>query len=378
MTSTRTPEGLIDIDEVRRQAKNRWDAILPSLASSLSDAFDKFGKHVACPVHPGKTERNFRAISSERFAKDGAMACNTCGTFADGFAVLQWVNNWSFMDAVKAVDEWLGGTVRILSPEELAKQEAVRAAKQQEQARAQRARNLRAQRNLNAAWKTSVPMTDPAAEPGRKYLANRGLHLTSYSGELRFHPRMSYTDEHKKFKGYYFAILARFRCANGTPGSILRIYITRNGAKLKLPDLEVTDAKKMMSYNEDVPLTGGAIRLGPVPPIPRILGIAEGLETALAATELDGIICWAAFTAQMLETFEPPAGVEKVVIYADLDRSNRGYEAALKLIERLWDQGITAGIRMPSGEIPADMKGIDWLDVLNEHNAARKPLRKAA
>ncbi|MDK9702490.1 MAG: toprim domain-containing protein [Sulfuritalea sp.] len=373
MTSTRSTAGHLDVEEIKRQAKNRWDAILPALAPNLSEAFDRFGKHVACPVHSGKTERNFRAISSARFAQDGAMACNTCGTFADGFAVLQWVNNWSFMEAVKAVDEWLGGTVRILSPEDLAKQEAARTATRQAQAREQRARNLRAQRNLNTAWKGSVSMTDPAAEPARKYLAKRGLHLTRYSGEMRFNPKMSYTDEGGKFKGYHPAILARFRCANGTPGSILRIYITPAGDKLAVPD-----PKKMMSYNEDVPLTGGAIRLGPVPPIPRILGIAEGLETALAATELDGIICWAAFSAGMLEAFEPPAGVEKVVIYADLDRSNRGYEAALKLIERLWDQGITAGIRMPSGEIPAGMKGVDWLDVLNEQNAAREAPRKAA
>jgi hypothetical protein len=373
MTSRRTPDGLIDVDEVKRQTKNRWDAILPSLAPTLSDAFDKFGKHVACPVHSGKTERNFRAISSARFAQDGAMACNTCGTFADGFAVLQWVNNWSFMDAVKAVDEWLGGTVRSLSPEELAKQEAVRAAKLQEQIKAQRAHDLRAQRNLNAAWKSSIALSDPAAEPARKYLANRGLHLASYSGEMRFHPRMSYTDEDGKFKGYHLAILARFRRANNTPGSLLRIYITPSGHKLNVPD-----PKKMMSYSEAKPLTGGAIRLGPVPPVPRILGIAEGVETALAATELDGIICWAAFSAQMLEDFEPPVGVEKVVIYADLDRSNRGYEAALKLIERLWDQGITAGIRMPPGEIPAGSKGVDWLDVLNARNTARRAHRHAA
>lgn len=360
----------VDVDAVRRQAEGRWDQILPSLAPDLKDAFDKFGKHVKCPVHGGQTEKNFRALNKPGFARDGAMACNTCGTFSDGFAVLQWVNGLSFIEAVHDVDDWLNGSVRSLSAEEQAKLDAERARKAEAERKETAAKDARYKRNLNKVWEESVPLSDPSALPGRKYLAKRGLHLTRYPVELRFHPAVVYKDENGKYRGKFPALIARLRLPDGTPSTLLRMYTNNNGDKLPWDD-----RKKMMSHPSTTSLAGSAIRLGPLSPI---IGVAEGVETALAATEIDGVVCWSCYSATLLEQFVPPPGVQKVIIYADKDMSERGIEAARKLAECLKEMGITGAIRLPKGEIPEGEKGIDWLDVLRASKAARRALAKAA
>lgn len=34
---------------------------------------------------------------------NGSGVCNTCGNFRDGFALLEWVNDWSFRETLEAV-----------------------------------------------------------------------------------------------------------------------------------------------------------------------------------------------------------------------------------------------------------------------------------
>ncbi|WP_246102645.1 toprim domain-containing protein [Methylobacterium terricola] len=77
---------------------------------------------------------------------------------------------------------------------------------------------------------------------------------------------------------------------------------------------------------------GAAIRLfdhGPV------LGIAEGVETALAAASLFGILCWAAINSTLLAKWEPPPNVETVIVFGDSDASFAGQAAAYALAHRL-------------------------------------------
>ncbi|HWG75365.1 MAG TPA: toprim domain-containing protein [Steroidobacteraceae bacterium] len=64
-----------------------------------------------------------------------------------------------------------------------------------------------------------------------------------------------------------------------------------------------------------------------------VLGIAEGIETALSAAALDSAPVWSALNTSLLAKFDPPAEVHTLRIYADRDEA--GLLAAGRLMERL-------------------------------------------
>ena len=97
---------MINSNKIKLQANGNWPAIVFSLAPQLSGAIEKVGKHVPCPVHGGKD--GLRLYKD--FQETGGAVCNTCGSFSNGLALLGWINNWSFRDTLKAVDEYLSGT----------------------------------------------------------------------------------------------------------------------------------------------------------------------------------------------------------------------------------------------------------------------------
>lgn len=81
------------------------------------------------------------------------------------------------------------------------------------------------------------------------------------------------------------------------------------------------------------PMTGRrgcAVRLMPAG---EVLGVAEGIETALAAYLLHGVPVWSALNAPLLAKFVPPREVHKVIIFADRDVA--GLEAAYHLRDEL-------------------------------------------
>jgi hypothetical protein len=107
-------------------------------------------------------------------------------------------------------------------------------------------------------------------------------------------------------------------------------------------------------------LAGGAIRLFSPGPI---LGVAEGVETALAVHLRTGMPVWSAISAGLLARMEPPAETSLVVVWADRDRSGAGEAAALSLRQRLIERGMPVAVHLPPGPIPSTAKGIDWADV---------------
>ena len=86
------------------------------------------------------------------------------------------------------------------------------------------------------------------------------------------------------------------------------------------------------------------------------LGIAEGIETALAASQRFGVPVWSATNAVLLEAWVPPQGVERVLIAGDNDASFTGQAAAFGLARRLVQKGLAVEIRIP------DQVGKDWAD----------------
>jgi phage/plasmid primase-like uncharacterized protein len=147
-------------------------------------------------------------------------------------------------------------------------------------------------------------------------------------------------------------MLALLSDTEGRPATIHRTFLTADGRKAP-----VSSPKKLMPHASDRSLIGGAVRMGPASPV---LGIAEGIETALAVHQAMGMAVWSALSCTLLERFHPPGGIEQIVIWADRDENGAGQRSAEALQKKLEAKGIQASIMLPPGS------GMDWLDVLNE------------
>lgn len=345
--------------EVREMARGRWGSILPGLASALGPACDHQGKrHVPCPVHGGKD--GYRVFKD--FAETGRSICNTCGNFHDGFATLQWVNGWTARESLEEVYEFLTDKkLPAFSPSMATSTERapIRRALVPVAVSKPHADNEQLKKSLNKTWQSTLSLADPKAEPARLYLARRGLSIPQLSA-VRFHPNLAYHNG-EEVTGFHPALIAMVQAPDGTPVTLHRTYLDASGNKAA-----VESVKKMMSYPDDRQVLGSSIRLAKVD---TILGVAEGLETALAAMEATGIPVWPTVNARMLEYFTPPPSVQTLIVFADKDRPSKqhprghGQEASLRLVKRMWELGIKASAITPKGEIPEGDKSIDWLDV---------------
>ncbi len=161
---------------------------------------------------------------------------------------------------------------------------------------------------IQRLWASSRDPTDSTAEPLRTYLSNRGLGTAVLDpGTLRFHPNLPYWENGQQ-TGHYPAMIARVTSPTGALVTLHRTYLTEDSTKAP-----VASPKKLMAYPADLSLAGAAIRLARPSP-DRTLGLAEGIETALAVMLMTGEPTWAATSAGMMERFEPPPEVEHLTV----------------------------------------------------------------
>ena len=84
--------------QIKAAARGRWDVVFSVLAPSLKAAMRAGRKqHVSCPKHGGTD--GFRLYPD--WLESGGCICNTCGSRSDGFATLQWLNDWDFPTTVE-------------------------------------------------------------------------------------------------------------------------------------------------------------------------------------------------------------------------------------------------------------------------------------
>lgn len=274
------------------------------------------GRHTACPACGGSDRFRF-----DNWQGKGGFYCNGCGA-GDGFDLLQRVHGWSFAEAKRAVEGPAGvaaATPRRPSLALLSSEPARPGA---------RIRDL---------LRTSCPVAD--CDDVVRYLAGR--HLLPVPDGLRAHASAEYWHE-RQCIGRFPALLAPVRDIDGELVSLHVTYL-QDGRKL-----QGHEPRKLLG-----PLRGRegcAVRLGNPE---GVLGIAEGVETAIAAWHVHSVPTWAALSAAVLAKFQPPPGVEKLVIFADRDVA--GLEAAWKLRDRLT---IECELQVPKP--PAK----DWADVL--------------
>jgi putative DNA primase/helicase len=200
---------------------------------------------------------------------------------------------------------------------------------------------------MNELWRASKEVE--ANDPVGRYLARR-VGLTSFPSCLRTASNVRYQSDRPSF---HPAMIAMVTGPDGAPSILHRTYLTDDG--LKAP---VVEPRRLMP---GIVAKGAAIRLAPAGDT---LGIAEGIETALSASALFGVPCWAAVNAGMLAAWQPPPEARRIIIFGDNDRSYAGQAAAYALARRLGLHEREVEVQVPS-EV-----GADWNDVHQLHLGA--------
>ena len=88
-----------------------------------------------------------------------------------------------------------------------------------------------------------------------------------------------------------------------------------------------------------------------------VLGVAEGIETAMAAAQRFKVPVYAAVNANRLAAWEPPSDVTEVYVFGDNDESFTGQAAAYNLARKIvLKHGLKAHVIIPPEP------GTDWAD----------------
>ena len=230
---------------------------------------------------------------------------------------------------------------------ELARQVLAATAERETQQRQQWAANETRNARLWAEGRPLVP-----GDPVTLYLTRRGFGgLWPLPECLRTHRARPYWHEGEML-GTYPAMLAPLIAPDGRMLAVHRTYLHRDGRKA-----EVATLRKLTGAAGS--LAGACISL--FKPAHGCIGIAEGIETALAAWCASGVPTVAAYSAGNLAAWQWPADVQRLVIFADHDPA--GAEAAEKLQGRALRAGLQASVMTPTDA------GADWCDVWADRGA---------
>jgi putative DNA primase/helicase len=190
----------------------------------------------------------------------------------------------------------------------------------------------------------SKPAT--AGDPIARYFELRGIAgAWKCAPCLRLAERLVYRHEGRQV-GVFPAMLAPLVSAGGEVVAVHRTFLTDEGRKADVPAV-----KKLTPAAGSV--RGAAIRLQS--PQDGVLGVAEGIETAVAASMGSGVPTWSTYSGGGLASFAWPKGVRKLIVFGDADDAGR--KAATALRDRATTHGLACSILYPSTE------GQDWLDV---------------
>jgi putative DNA primase/helicase len=296
--------------DLTERARGRWHGILTELGVSPKLLTNRHGP---CPLCGG----------SDRFRWDdkdgrGTWICNHCGA-GDGTEMVKRMANVDFKGAAKMIESVVGTVPKTPPPK------PTPAASRDE---------------LNRIWMRAKPIV--SGSPAGNYLFAR-CGLKAFPIQLR-----------EVFNGTP-EMIAKVCDSVGAGVSLHRTFLTQEGTKANGVG---RSARKLMpgSLPDNV-----AIRLSYLGDEyrsdinPRVLGVAEGIETALSVRQMFSVECWSLINSVMMQKWNPPESVQKVIIFGDNDRNFAGQAAAYKLANRLSGK-VAVEVRLP------DQVG-DWNDV---------------
>lgn len=286
-----------------------------------------------CPWCGGEDRFSF----TDKFRK-GDSYCRHCGHHS-GVDLLMLIRNFSYKEALLYIADFFSIPV--------------------EEYRAVRRRKpiQRTRDSVERLWSSSRPIEE--GDGAYLYLRSRGI-LGKLPPALRSIKSMRYSQQAENGQdwesSYFEGLIAEISDMHGKRVNLHRTYL-EGGRKA-----DVKTVKKVLSKE----LSGCSIRLGEYQP-DGVLGLAEGIETALSASELFKVPVWSVIAAFNFKQFVPPEGVRKVILFADADLNFVGqreaYCAAAVLKQRY--PALEVEVRLP------DFPGWDWNDVLM-HRRAQK------
>lgn len=340
--------------EARELATGHWREIL--IAAGI-DGEVLHNCHSICPLCGSSEKRWFRFDDLDG---RGTYFCNGCGA-GDGFKLLMKHLGGSFNDSATFVRRFFGS----LPVEARAHKVHAPVPRQEDQVKLQKRRKA-----LGRVWAQARPIL--VGDAAWLYLVKtRQLPIKTFPRCMRFHPRLAYRQivvgadgkEENRLVGYFPALLVLVSNPDGSNVNIHRTYITPEGKKAP-----VEKPKKLMAGLE---IKGGAMR---IMPHGDTLGVAEGLESAYGAYALTGIPTWATISSGIMQNFEPPPGVKKLVIFSDNDKPDSrgkraGQEAAATLKARMQEKGIE--VRVITATTPGSDIHDVWIGRLQKERAKR-------
>lgn len=300
-------------------ARGAWRSIL--LALGMEERF-LTGRNGPCPCCGG-TDR-WQWVNDEG---QGGGVCRQCGGKADGIHLVAAWRDVPWQEAARLVDGVIGN--------EAVKADQIRKELTPDEMR-QRCKRVLA--HCKRVRKGDVVDS---------YLAARGIDMTGYPATLATAEALPYDA-----RTSHPAMVAVITAPDGSNVSLHRTFLSGAGK------LDAADCRKVMPGR--LP-KGCAVRLAPLGSADDVLGVAEGIETALSASALFDIPVWAVLNTSMMRTFEPPPGINEVAIFADNDANGAGQQAADALRQRLTAAGITVTVHLPRET------GTDFNDELLSH-----------
>lgn len=291
---------MLDAAAIHASLAGNWPVVLEQLGIPAEHLRNRHGP---CPHCGGRDRFRF----DDRDGR-GTFFCSHCGA-GDAFRLLQLVHGWDFAEARRRVID-VAGLSGGATPAPIHRRPAPRSEKTPAQPT----------RRVTALLRDC---TGPdAVTDVRAYLESRFLWPLPAGCTLRAHGAVDYWQDRERI-GAYPALVAEVQ---DVVGEIVTAHVTYVPGGRKLTPYS---ARKILSRM--VGRRGCAVRLMPIQGA--VLGVAEGIETALAAHALHGIPTWAALNTSLLSKFKPPAGIRRLVIFADRDEPGR--KAAKSLVERL-------------------------------------------
>ena len=308
------------MNDVFEIARGRWRGILGQWLTERT----VMGKHGPCPTCGGKDR--FRL--HDKYGR-GDSWCNHCGPRSGPDLVMDLMG-LDFAEACQWIEGQVGRVRKVNGPKMQKTTDELKS-------------------DLRRVWATGQRVTK--GDPVWQYLSAR-CGITAVPDGIRYSPALDYYGDDGE-RTQHPAMLASVLSADGRCVSIHRTYLTPDGKKA-----QVKTPRKLMPPSEQ--MASVAVRLAPVDR--GGLAVAEGIETALAYSTIWHAPCWAAVSAGLLEKFNPPEGVQLLVIAADNDLSFTGQASAYKLARRL-------RLERPEIEVKVHVPIVDGTDFADDYAA---------